>query len=172
MSITKQPLQGDHDRWWRRWFLNPITTQLTCGITPEKLSWTVAAGMVLGIFPIMGTTTTLCLIVGWMLKLNQPVLHVARAVVYPLHLLLILVFIHLGQWICGVPQLVFSISELMSRFKSSPMGFMRDFGMAAAQGVLAWAIIAPFAICIIRMAALPVLRRAAGLIAIKQKEKA
>lgn len=39
--------------WWRRWFVQPITKQLTQGITPEKLGWTIASGVVLGIFPIM-----------------------------------------------------------------------------------------------------------------------
>ena len=149
------------DVWWRRWLVTPVVTQLKVGNSPEKISWTIALGVVLGVFPIMGSTTLVCLLVGWILRLNQPVLHVFKTVVYPLHLALILVFIRLGERLHGVPLISFSIPELVGKFRDDPLQFARDFGIAAWHGVSAWFLIAPFAALLIKVSILPVLRKVA-----------
>lgn len=143
--------------WWRRWFVTPIVNQLTQGSSPVKLAWTIALGVVLGVFPIMGSTSLVCLLVGWLLKLNQPVLHIFKTAVYPLHLALILVFIRLGEQLHGVPLISFSIPELVAKFNADPLQFARDFGMAAWHGVTAWLLIAPVAAVLIRISVLPFL---------------
>jgi len=147
--------------WWRRWFVDPIAKQLTQGITPEKVGWTIAAGVVLGIFPIMGSTTFICLIAGWALGLNQPVLQAACHAMYPLHLALILVFIRAGQWIHGADPIPFSIPQLLSRFNEDPALFFRDFGLAAWHGIVAWGIVAVPLFFIVKGIATPILRKAA-----------
>lgn len=147
------------ENWWRRWLVAPVVTQLTHGTSPDRIGWTIALGMVVGVFPIMGSTTLVCLLIGWLLRLNQPVLHVFRAVVYPLHLALILIFIRLGERLYGAPLISFSIPQLIGKFKDSPLQFARDFGMAAWHGVSAWLLIAPVAAVLIKMAAMPALRK-------------
>lgn len=147
------------ESWWRRWLVAPVVTQLTHGTSPDRIGWTIALGMVVGVFPIMGSTTLVCLLIGWLLRLNQPVLHVFRAVVYPLHLALILIFIRLGERLYGAPLISFSIPQLIGKFKDSPLQFARDFGMAAWHGVSAWLLIAPVAAVLIKMAAMPALRK-------------
>lgn len=155
MKATDEP-------WWRRWIISPVTRQLSEGASPDRLAWSISAGMVLGIFPIMGSTTILCAAVGWTAGLNQPVLHVFKSAVYPLHLALILVFIRLGQRLFGSPPLMLSIPDLLSRFKADPAQFGRDFGMAAFQGVIAWLLVAPLLAILIKMAVTPLLRRVAA----------
>lgn len=147
------------ESWWRRWLVAPVVTQLTHGTSPDRIGWTIALGMVVGVFPIMGSTTLVCLLIGWLLRLNQPVLHVFRAVVYPLHLALILIFIRLGERLYGAPLISFSIPQLIGKFKDSPLQFARDFGMAAWHGVSAWLLIAPVVAVLIKMAAMPALRK-------------
>ena len=147
------------ESWWRRWLVAPVLAQLTHGTAPDKVGWTIALGMVLGVFPIMGTTTLLCLLTGWLFRLNQPVLHVFRAVVYPLHLALILVFIRLGERLYGAPLIAFSIQQMIGKFKADPLQFARDFGMAAWHGVSAWLEVAPLATVLIKIALMPALRK-------------
>lgn len=159
MSQPQSAIGKGESSWWRRWLLAPVLAQLTQGISPERLAWTIALGMVVGVFPIMGSTTLVCFLLGYALRLNQPVLHVFKTAVYPLHLALILVFIHLGDRLFGVPPLSFSIPELLSRFKLDPLQFAKDFGIAALHGVVAWALIAPFAAFLIKLSVLPVLKR-------------
>lgn len=144
--------------WWRRRLLAPVVAQLSKGTSPNRMGWTIALGVVLGIFPIMGSTTLLCLLVGWMLRLNQPVLHVFKILVYPLHLALILVFIHLGERLYGVPLISLSIPDLLGRFKADPLQFARDFSMAAWHGVSAWLLVAPIIAVLIKILTTPGLR--------------
>lgn len=144
--------------WWRLWIVAPVVKQLTLGTTPEKIAWTIALGVVLGVFPVMGTTTLLCLLAGWLFRLNQPVLHVFKSLVYPFHLALILVFIRLGERLHGVPLISFSIPQLMTKFKADPLQFGKDFGQAAWHGVSAWLLIAPVAAILIKVMVMPLLR--------------
>lgn len=123
-----------------RWIIQPILKQLKQGTSPQRLAWSISLGITLGIFPIMGSTSLMCFIFGWMLKLNQPVLHLFKTLTYPIHLPLILVFIRLGQKINGVPLLTLSIPEMLGQFKDDPTQFARDFGLAALHGIEAWAI--------------------------------
>lgn len=146
----------------RRWIIDPLKNQLTRGITPDKLGWTIAAAVTLGIFPIMGTTSMICFAFGALLKLNQPVLHVFKSLVYPLHLALILVFIRAGQWLHGDPMLALSIPQMLVQFKDDPMQFTRDFGLAAWRGITAWAIVAPFLAIAIKFSVTPLLARMAA----------
>lgn len=163
LTIDDPAVGKTPDKTWksrfRRWVVNPILEQLKRGITPEKLSWTIALGITLGIFPIMGSTSLVCLFFGWLLKLNQAILHIFRSLIYPLHLALILVFIHLGQQLNGAPLISLSVPEMMTRFKDSPAQFGRDFGMAALHGIEAWAIAAIILIPLIRMISLPLLKK-------------
>lgn len=151
--------KSDRESWWRRWLVAPVMAQLGRGISVDRISWTIALGLVLGVFPVMGTTSLICLLVGWMFQLNQAILQVFKSLVYPLHLALILVFIRLGERLYGVPLISFSIPELMGKFKADPLRFVQDFGLAAWHGVSAWLVIAPIAVILIKMAATPILRR-------------
>ncbi|MGJ8643510.1 MAG: DUF2062 domain-containing protein [Luteolibacter sp.] len=123
-----------------RWIIQPIHKQLKQGTSPERLAWSISLGITLGIFPIMGSTSLMCFLFGWLLKLNQPVLHLFKTLTYPLHLPLILVFIRLGQKMNGVPLLSLSIPEMLGQFREDPYQFARDFGVAALHGIEAWAI--------------------------------
>ncbi len=155
-SIAESPRKPSR---FKRWIVHPILKQLKQGTSPEKLSWSISLGTTLGIFPIMGSTSLVCLAVAHLLKLNQPVVHLFKTLTYPFHLAMILVFIHLGQKLNGVPPLPFSITEMLSQFKDSPTQFARDFGMAALYAVEAWAISAVILIPLIRYASLPILKK-------------
>ena len=146
----------------QRWVIRPIANQLRQGTSPEKLAWSVSLGLTLGIFPIMGSTSLVCFIVGHLFRLNQPVLHLFKTFTYPIHLAMILVFIRIGQRLNGVPPIPLSIPQLLTRFKENPAQFASDFGMAALHGIEAWAISAIFLIPMIYYSSLPILRRLLG----------
>lgn len=144
---------------FQRWVIRPIANQLRQGTSPEKLAWSVSLGLTLGIFPIMGSTSLVCFIVGHLFRLNQPILHLFKTFTYPIHLALILVFIRLGQKLNGVPPIRFSIPEMLAFFKDDPAQFARDFGVAALHGIEAWAIASIFLIPILYFVSLPLLRK-------------
>ena len=165
MTVDAAPKES----WWRRRLVAPVVAQMMVGISADRIAWAISLGVVLGVFPIMGTTTLVCFVAGWLLRLNQPVLHVFSNLVYPLHLVLILVFIRLGERLFGAAPMSFSIPQLLGKFKDDPLQFGRDFGMSAWHGVVAWLLIAPAAAYLIKLALMPILRQLA--VSLKRRQE-
>jgi len=159
VNLAVNTKQSNSQSRLRRWIIQPIVKQLTQGTSPEKLAWSISLGLTLGIFPIMGSTTLVCLLIGYLLKLNQPILHLFKTFVYPLHLALILVFIRIGQHINGIPPIPFSIPQLLTRFQDDPLQFAKDFGLAALHGIEAWALASVLLIPITYYISLPLLKK-------------
>ncbi|NJM36825.1 MAG: DUF2062 domain-containing protein [Akkermansiaceae bacterium] len=160
--MNPDAVENIKESWWRRWLVRPIINQLTAGISVDRISWSIALGSVLGIFPILGSPTLICLFVGWIFRLNHAILQVFKELVYPLHLALILVFIRIGEYLCGAPQTSFSIPQLIEKFHNSPIQFGKDFGMTALYAVIAWMVIAPFSAILIKVTVMPLVKRLAG----------
>ena len=76
--------------------LRPLLRQLRGGVTPRRLAWSLAFGVVLGINPSVGLTTLVVIMLAWILGLNQVASLVGAHAVAPLHLLLFIPFIELG----------------------------------------------------------------------------
>jgi hypothetical protein len=155
-------ISGDAARklgWWRRWVVDPVVGQLKQGISPDKLGWTIGAGLTLGVFPILGTRAWLCLLAGWWFKLNQPVLHTFKSLAYPLHVAMIIPFIHLGQWMYGKEELRLSFEFLRTQFTADPWGFWQEFGWIILRAASAWLLVAPFILVSVKLVATPILRR-------------
>jgi len=140
-----------------------VLAQLRQGITPQKIALTIAIGLCLGLFPILGSTTLLCFLAGLILKLNQPIIQLVNYVVYPLQVAGIYFFIRIGEWLTRTPPLQFSIAGLIQQFRAAPLHFFQEFGMTALRGVFAWSLMAPVAGAAIYFALLPVLRRMARM---------
>jgi uncharacterized protein (DUF2062 family) len=146
-------------KFWRERITTLIVSQLTQGVTPHKIALSVALGFSLGVFPVLGTTTTLCAIAAVRLRLNQPIIQLVNWLVYPLQLAWILIFIRVGEWIMHAPYMTFSLPELIQKFHDSPVNFFQEFGLAALQGVVAWLFIAPFLSTITYSLLLPPLKK-------------
>ncbi len=67
-----------------RW-LKPFIQMLRQGVSPEKIALTVALGIMLGVIPVLGSTTALCTLAAIVLRLNLPAIQLVNGVVYPLH---------------------------------------------------------------------------------------
>jgi uncharacterized protein (DUF2062 family) len=143
---------------WQRHVIDPIAAQLTQGITPEKIALTLALGSAFALFPILGTTTILCLIVGISLRLNQPIIQIVNALCTPLHLPVIYGMVRLGNLLFNVPYSHLGIRMMNHMLWDDPREFFEKFGMTALHAIAAWAVIAPFWIVLVYIFALPVLR--------------
>lgn len=129
---------------WQRRVIAPIAAQLRQGITPDQISLTLALGAVLGVFPILGSSTLLCGVAAWRLKLNQPVMQTVNYLVYPLQLILLLPFYRAGETLFGQPHVpIFSLTELIARFRDGPVQFLADYGRVGVYGIVVWLLLAP-----------------------------
>ena len=146
---------------WQRRVRDPIVNQMTQGVTPEKLALTLSVGSALALFPILGTTTILCLVVGIVLRLNQPIIQVVNLLCYPIHLPLIIVMFRFGESLFDTPHTKFSLNylrEMYDLFSDDRNLFFQRFGGTVVHGVVAWALLAPAWILAVYFIARPVLR--------------
>jgi uncharacterized protein (DUF2062 family) len=144
--------------WWQRRVIAPIVAQLTQGVSPEKLALTIALGVMISIFPILGATTALCAVAGIALRLNQPIIQLVNYLAYPLQLALLIPFYRAGEHVLGRAPIPLSISLLFERFRADFMQFLKDFGMIAVGGIVVWLIVAPAGIAALYFTTRPPLR--------------
>lgn len=157
---------------WQRRVRDPIVNQLTQGVTPEKMALTLSVGSALALFPILGTTTVLCLVVGIVLRLNQPIIQVVNLLCYPIHLPLIIVMFRFGESLFDVPHVKFSLKylqEMYGLFADDRNLFFARFGGTVLHGIVAWALLAPAWILLVYFTTRPVLR---GIVRVKAENAA
>jgi uncharacterized protein (DUF2062 family) len=145
-------------RWFRRRILAPLRDQLTRGATPEAVALSLGLGAALGLFPILGTTTVLCLVAGVALRLNHPALQIANYLVAFLQLPLLYVFVRLGERLLGAGPASFSIPALIAEFQGDPWAFVARWGVTGLHGVFGWALAAPFLVGSLYTLLVPVVR--------------
>ena len=143
MTDHAAPLIPHQESTWRRRVIAPIVGQLRQGTSPEKIAFTIALGLVIGIFPILGATTLLCGIAAVRLRLNQPIIQFVNYVASPAQLLTLLPFYRAGETMFGRPHMPLSIPMLVQRFRDDTGKFFGDFGMIAIAGIVVWCLIAP-----------------------------
>ena len=128
---------------WKRRVVAPIVEQLRQGITAEKIALTVTLGFVLGVFPILGSTTLLCGIAAVSLRLNQPIIQLVNYFAYPLQFALIIPIYRLGEIVFRSEHIPLSIPLIFERFRADFGQFLKDYGMIAVQGIIVWCLLAP-----------------------------
>jgi uncharacterized protein (DUF2062 family) len=77
--------------------LTPLVNLLRRGASPRQLAWSLAVGVAIGINPILGSTTLLCLLVAFVLRLNLIASQIANHLLFPLQLALVVVYLKGGE---------------------------------------------------------------------------
>ena len=155
---------------WRRWFVDPVLRQLTQGVSPKKVALSIAVGSALALFPILGTTTTLCVIAGISLGLNQPIIQGVNALCTFIYFPMIVAFVRLGDRLSGSARSTLDIPYMISVFSHHPREFFQRFGVVALHAILGWAVVAPLWIPLVYLAVLGPLNAAARRIARRAEE--
>jgi uncharacterized protein (DUF2062 family) len=127
----------------RRRVLEPLRAQLTQGVSPARLALALALGAVVGVFPVLGTTTLLCAALAAGLKLNQPAIQVANYVAYPLQLVLFIPLFQAGAWLFGQPPVPFTVEQLQAELAADVVGTIGRYLVHDLRAVVAWALLAP-----------------------------
>ena len=145
---------------WRRRIRTPLLALLRQGATPEKLSLAIALGFVLGVFPVLGVTTLLCIAVVAALRLNQVAAQVGNGVSALFFIPLLIPFVRLGERVTGAEPFPLSVEQILKVAEHGTVVFLRTFSVAVLHGVLGWMLAAPVAVGALYLALLPLLRRA------------
>ncbi|HEX2854658.1 MAG TPA: DUF2062 domain-containing protein [Opitutaceae bacterium] len=143
---------------WQRRIIAPLRAQLTQGATPDRLALSLAVGTACSVMPLIGVTTALNFGVALWLRLNQPVMQILNQLLAPVHLILIIVYVRLGEKIWGAVPVPISIPVLVRAFRDDPVAFLHRFGWTGVHAATAWALSVPLIVAVVYYALRPAMR--------------
>jgi uncharacterized protein (DUF2062 family) len=129
----------------RRRIVDPLLQLLRAGATPRRLAWSVAVGIVIGLNPLLGSTTLVALGVASLFRLNLVASQLGNHIVYPLELLFFPVFIHFGIVIFHTPGLPMDHVALFHAVKYHPWDTTRLLWRWEWHALIVWACFAVIA---------------------------
>jgi uncharacterized protein (DUF2062 family) len=146
-------------RFLDRRVVKPVMDLLRVGATPELLAWSIAAGVFIGINPVLGSTTVLALVVASVFRLNYLASQLGNHLVYPLQLLLFPLWVMLGSRLFGTPGLKLGRHELIHAVKHHPWQTTKALWTWEWHALVVWAFAAAILMPILAMAFKPVLEK-------------
>ncbi|HKN24168.1 MAG TPA: DUF2062 domain-containing protein [Candidatus Acidoferrum sp.] len=142
-----------------RKLVRPLLELLRQGVTPEKLSLSIALGAVLGMVPMIGWNTALCAIIALIWRLNLPAIQMVNYFVYPLQIALLLPFFRLGEKLFRAPHLPLSVSQIYELTRSNLWNAIKLLWTTTWHALVVWALMAPFVAVLLYFLLLPAFRR-------------
>ena len=146
---------------FKRRLVDPIIELLRQGVTPEKLAMSLAFGLGIGIFPVLGVSTILCTVVAIVLRLNLPAIQLVNYLAAPIQLALIIPFVRVGEHLLSLAPQPLSISEGFKLLATGIVNAVTVLWDAIVHAALGWIVIGPFLIYALYRIFKPVLIRAA-----------
>ncbi len=148
-----------HHHWFYRRAVLPILGLLRMGASPRTLAWSIAAGLLIGINPLLGSTTLLSLAVAFAFRLNVVATQIANHIGWPFELLLVLPFIRLGSRVFHTAEMPLSPSLFLAAARTSPLALTRQLWLWEWHALVVWAAISAVAMPLTAIALTPLLRR-------------
>lgn len=149
--------------WIRRRIVDPLLALLKQGITPSALALSVACGIGVGIFPVLGVSTILLTAIALALRLNLPAIQLVNYLVSPLQLLLIIPFVRVGEWLLRAPRQPLSISAGMALLSQGVLNAVHQLWDAIVHAAIGWMLLGPPLIYILYRTFNVIFRRAARM---------
>jgi uncharacterized protein (DUF2062 family) len=119
----------------------PLLKILNQGVTPERIALSLSLGIVLGIFPALGTTMLLCFVASLVFRLNMPAIQLTNIAAYPLQVLLLIPFVKLGEKLFGVPPGTLSLGQVVALIEANVLNAVRTLWVATMHAIVAWLIV-------------------------------
>lgn len=132
---------GSIREWLRCHVLRPLLRAARGGVTPRRLAWSLALGMVIGINPSVGLATLFVVLVAWVFGLSRLVSLIGVHVVTPLHLLLFIPFIELGVYLFHTRKLPMDRKQL-AHLSHHPLRLLHDIWQWEWHALVVWGVVA------------------------------
>jgi uncharacterized protein (DUF2062 family) len=153
---------------WQRRVRGPLVVLFTHGITPDRVALAFGVGGVCSLFPFLGLTSLLNLGVGLWLRLNQPLLQTLNQVLGPVQLVMIVLYVRLGEWLWRAPDGHFTVTAMLRVLREASFAeFLQRFGWAGVHAFTAWAVTSPLLFVVVYVGSRPALRRLASKPAVR-----
>ena len=134
---------------------------LRMGADPDKLAWSLALGVVVGVNPLLGSTTVVALGLASAFRLNIVASQVGNHAMYPVEILMFPVFIKLGDLLFGTQKLPLEGGALWHAAKDHPWDTTRLLWSWEWHALVVWAMFAAVAMPAIALGIEPLLEKTA-----------
>ena len=124
----------------REKIVSPLSSLLKQGLSPTKLALVVALGVVLSIFPVLGTTTLICSLVALLFQLNIAAIQIANYAAFPLQIVLFFPFLKLGETLSGISLDPISKDQLISTFQEGLFQAISELTWYLLVACLGWSV--------------------------------
>lgn len=141
-----------------RW-VKPFLELLRQGMSPEKIALTISLGLVLGIIPVLGSTTILCTLAALALRLNLPAINLVNGLVYPLQLILLIPFYRLGAWMFQVDATAISLAGVVALMRAGVWHAITTLWMITMHALVAWLALGAVICVIFYVVLVPLVRQ-------------
>ena len=145
---------------FRRRVVRPILELLRQGVTPEKIALSIALGAVLGVIPVLGWTTALCLVAALVLRLNLVAIQIVNYFVYPAQLALLLPFFRWGEKLFHAPHFPIAVPQIYALFHAGAWLALEMLWTTVWHALVVWGMVAPICVALLCAILTPLLRRA------------
>jgi uncharacterized protein (DUF2062 family) len=151
--------------------LRPVLRQLRGGVTPRRLAWSLAPGVVIGINPSVGFTSLVVVMLAWAFGLVQIASQIGLHAVTPLHLLLFLPFIQLVVYLFHTRRLPLNRQQI-EHLSHHPVRLFHAIWQWEWHALVVWGLVAAIAMPLLatylRRALVLMMRRHRTLLRSKQ----
>jgi uncharacterized protein (DUF2062 family) len=142
-----------------RKLVQPFIDLLKQGVTPEKIALTVALGIMLGVTPVIGSTTMLCTLAAVSLRLNLPAILLVNGAVYPLQLMLLIPFLRAGAWMFHAAGPRLTIVEIFNLIRANVWHATTTLWIATMHALVIWMIAGCVVSAVVYLLLVALLRR-------------
>lgn len=111
------------------------------GLTPEKLAFSVTLGIISGIFPVLGMTTLLSIILTMLFRQNLLVVQSVQWILALAQILLIIPFMQFGAFVLNQHGVNINMQQINHAFQPGILSGLRTVGIFHLYGILTWFIL-------------------------------
>jgi uncharacterized protein (DUF2062 family) len=137
----------------------PVMALLRMGASPEKLAWSIALGLVVGVNPLLGSTTLLCLGLALVFRLNLPASQLANHLMYPLEVALLFPFFKLASFVFRTGPIPLAPKILFAEVRLHPWNLVKSLWAWEWHALVLWAVMAAILLPVIATLLTPLLHR-------------
>ncbi len=111
------------------------------GLTAEKLALSITIGIVSGIFPVIGMTTILSILLTMLFRQNLLVVQSVQWILAMFQVLLIIPFMQFGAYLLS-QDVQITMAQITNAFHNGLFSGIRTIGMFHLYAILTWVILA------------------------------
>jgi uncharacterized protein (DUF2062 family) len=139
--------------------VHPIVNLLRVGASPRQLAWSLAVGAAVGINPIIGSTTLLCLVVAFIFRLNLIASQIANHLLFPLQLALVVLYLRAGDALFHTKAPPLDTKELIHAMRIHPWATGHALWRWEWHAIIVWLLLSAIVVPILAHVLCPILTR-------------